>query len=90
MKNKTSAPMKCLQPVWPRADPAALRAFDSTTRICTMNCGPARGDPRREAERRLLCADCIPLYLCHRCGAASYNPNDIRESYCAACHLWAS
>jgi hypothetical protein len=44
---------------WPRADPAALAAFDPSTKLCTMNCGPHRDDPRTRAERKLLCGDCV-------------------------------
>lgn len=50
---------------WPRADPAELERFDPRTKVCTMNCGPSTFDPRTEAERRLLCDDCLP--------AAHYN-----------------
>lgn len=25
---------------------------------------------------------------CPRCGRTSYNPNDVREGYCGACHDW--
>lgn len=45
-------------PIFTRADPAELARFDPATRICTMNCGPHRDDPRTEAERKLLCPDC--------------------------------
>ena len=44
---------------FPRADPAELAAFDPSTRYCTMNCGPHRDDPRTNAERKLLCGDCV-------------------------------
>lgn len=27
-------------------------------------------------------------FTCPSCGATSYNPNDIRHSYCGACHEW--
>jgi len=27
-------------------------------------------------------------YTCAHCGATSYNPNDVREGYCGACHRW--
>lgn len=47
--------------VWPRADPAALAKFDPRTKVCTMNCGQALGDPRSSAECKLLCEDCLPL-----------------------------
>jgi ribosomal protein L37E len=30
-----------------------------------------------------------PSYVCARCGAESFNPNDIRERYCARCHAFA-
>lgn len=46
-------------PIWPRADPAELIRFDPTTKLCTMNCGPHINDPRDEAERKLLCEDCL-------------------------------
>lgn len=49
----------CAPIQWPRADPAALAAFDPCTRYCTMNCGPHRDDPRTSAERKLLCGDCV-------------------------------
>jgi hypothetical protein len=45
---------------WPRADPAELERFDPATKVCVMNCGPAEGDPRSAAERKLLCSDCEP------------------------------
>jgi hypothetical protein len=45
---------------WPRADPSALASFDPHTKICTMNCGPSRDDPRTWQERQLLCTDCLP------------------------------
>ena len=44
---------------WPRADPAALAAFDPSTKLCTMNCGQHRDDPRTRAECKLLCGDCV-------------------------------
>ena len=37
----------------------SLAAFDPSTRYCTMNCGPHRDDPRTNAERKLLCGDCV-------------------------------
>lgn len=43
---------------WPRADPAALAAFDPASKTCTMNCGPHGLDPRSRAERKFLCDDC--------------------------------
>lgn len=41
-----------------RANPHELSKFDPSTKICTMNCGPIAGDPRSNAERKLLCDDC--------------------------------
>ena len=49
----------CMPLQWPRADPAALAAFDPITKLCTMNCGPHRDDPRTRAECKLLCGDCV-------------------------------
>lgn len=46
---------------WNRADPNDLDKFDVRTKICTMNCGPHKDDPRSEKERRFLCGDCIVL-----------------------------
>jgi hypothetical protein len=44
---------------WTRAAPAALAAFDPSSKVCVMNCGPHRDDPRSNAERKLLCDDCL-------------------------------
>ena len=44
--------------VFPRADPEALAAFDPRTKVCQMNCGPHRDDPRSPKERLFLCGDC--------------------------------
>lgn len=30
-----------------------------------------------------------PSFHCPRCGAISFNTNDIREQYCGACHQYA-
>lgn len=49
----------CMPLQWPRADPAALARFDPSTKLCTMNCGPHRDDPRTRAECKLLCGDCV-------------------------------
>lgn len=49
----------CAPIQWPRADHAALAAFDPSTKLCIMNCGPHRDDPRTGAERKLLCGDCV-------------------------------
>lgn len=58
---------------WPRASREELANFDQKTKVCVMNCGPASGDPRSEAERMFLCGDCekpqcAPVQLCPRCG----------------------
>jgi hypothetical protein len=29
-----------------------------------------------------------PHFACPRCGAKSWNPNDIRERYCGRCHVF--
>ena len=29
-----------------------------------------------------------PSFICPRCGAESFNPNDIRERYCGRCHVF--
>ena len=47
--------------MWPRVSHAALATFDPRTLLCTMNCGPHRDDPRTDAERKLMCGDCINL-----------------------------
>jgi hypothetical protein len=44
---------------WPRADPQALAGFNPQTKVCTMNCGRHAQDPRSNAERLLLCEDCL-------------------------------
>jgi hypothetical protein len=46
--------------VWQRVEPAVLKQFDPASKVCTMNCGPHRDDPRSEAERKYLCEDCLP------------------------------
>lgn len=43
---------------WPRADPAALAAFDPKTKVCSHNCGPSKEDPRTAKERLYLCDLC--------------------------------
>lgn len=51
--------MKGVLMVWPRADPEQLKRFNPGTKFCTMNCGPSSADPRSNAERALLCGDCL-------------------------------
>jgi hypothetical protein len=29
-----------------------------------------------------------PSFTCPRCHRTSWNPNDVREGYCGACHDW--
>lgn len=43
---------------WPRANPKKLKSFDPTTKICVMNCGQHRDDPRTRKEVKFLCGDC--------------------------------
>lgn len=63
--------MKREQPIaWPRAKHSELVAFDPATKVCTMNCGPHRDDPRSAAERKLLCNDCLTVSPAREGGAA--------------------
>lgn len=34
--------------------------------------------------------DTQPSITCPRCGATSYNPGDIANTYCGRCHWWTS
>lgn len=36
-----------------------MKIHGTGRRICTMNCGPARGDTRTHAERQRDCPDCL-------------------------------
>ena len=47
--------------VFTRADPAALARFDPRTKVCSMNCGPHRLDPRSDTERAFLCPECYEV-----------------------------
>lgn len=29
-----------------------------------------------------------PYIVCPKCGMVSHNPNDVRERYCGACHVF--
>jgi len=29
-----------------------------------------------------------PPFTCPRCGRVSYHPEDVRQRYCGACHVW--
>lgn len=51
------APEKAI--AWTRADPAALARFDPASKLCVMNCGPHRLDPRTREECKFLCGDCL-------------------------------
>ncbi len=58
-RQKPQQEHQALQPlVFTRADPAALASFDPRSKICSMNCGPHRDDPRTREERLLLCDEC--------------------------------
>jgi len=61
-RDKPSRPPEPKPVVWERATPADLATFDPASKVCTMNCGPASGDPRSYAERKFLCDDCIPAW----------------------------
>ncbi len=72
MKRKIHQPPDARKPLeFHRADPAQLAKFDPNTKICTMNCGPHRDDPRTYAERKFLCNDCLAnkeKAMCHMDG----------------------
>jgi len=64
MATRIKPPAVLEQPLtFTRADPAELERFDPATKICSMNCGPHRDDPRTPAERKLLCTECWPNVL---------------------------
>jgi hypothetical protein len=48
----------------------------------------ARRCPARVGRLRRVVASEPPAFRCPRCGAVSYNPNDIRERYCGRCHVF--
>jgi ribosomal protein L37E len=40
-----------------------------------------------QSERPLTDKASLPAtFTCPKCGAVSYNPNDVKERYCGACH----
>jgi hypothetical protein len=42
-----------------------------------------------KSERPLTDKANLPAsFTCPKCGAVSHNPNDVREKYCGACHLF--
>lgn len=43
---------------WQRAKPSELAKFDSSTKVCVMNCGKHAHDPRSDKELKFLCDDC--------------------------------
>lgn len=59
-------------PYFPRADVAALRKFDPSTKTCTMNCGRSIQDPRTDIERKFLC-DCCAVRVAKDCRKALGN-----------------
>ena len=61
MKNKKAPPVVHAPVVYPRSDPAELAKFDPRTKVCTMNCGQAVGDPRSWQECRFQCGDCLDV-----------------------------
>lgn len=50
-----------------------------------------QGDRMRDcaAELEQLLDGERPSYVCPFCFARSYNPNDIQQQYCGACHRFA-
>lgn len=44
----------------------------------------------REFEAKIKANEGAPNFTCPRCGAISYNANDIKQSYCGACHDWTT
>ncbi|MFL1480807.1 MULTISPECIES: hypothetical protein [Pseudomonas] len=57
-KSKPAQPPAEVPIEWTRADPAELAKFDPASKVCNMNCGPHKNDPRSRAERLFLCDDC--------------------------------
>lgn len=47
------------QPVFPRSTEAEMVGFDLSSKVCTMNCGNHKDDPRTEKEHKFQCTDCI-------------------------------
>lgn len=50
--------------------------------------GPSEAEIERSQRRIGALLDATPSFTCPRCGAVSYNPNDIRERYCGRCHVF--
>ena len=55
----------------------------SWDRVTVRRC-PAR----ERAGSMVVAIPSPPSFRCPRCGAVSYNPNDIRERYCGRCHVF--
>ena len=55
---KPAPPIEAI--VWPRSTQAEMAGFDPKTKICTMNCGRHRADPRSPEEFKFQCTDCVP------------------------------
>lgn len=56
--------------------------------ICTIQCAGCH----EEQKRKKLVNNHPPepqTFTCPKCGAVSYNANDVRERYCGACHDFA-
>jgi hypothetical protein len=39
-------------------------------------------------KKPIRCGSPPSKFRCPRCGAVSYNPNDLRERYCGRCHVF--
>lgn len=50
-----------------------------------MRCEECRGSGQAPTFRLVASGAAIE---CRRCGAVSYNPNDVRERYCGRCHAF--
>jgi hypothetical protein len=59
----------------------AAKQTNAFTTVDTFNEQPVPDEAYVNAIR--------PSFQCPKCGAVSYNPNDVRERYCGACHKFA-
>jgi ribosomal protein S27AE len=66
---------------------AVLRERPQTAIVCNVCYEPTSG-VNIPAPGALEEAREPPSYVCPRCGARSFNPNDIRERYCGRCHVF--
>lgn len=85
------------------ADAIEGGAIDGKVLDCRGNGLTAKGDDRAHVLLRIDLAAPIrqtglqgcqettiePSFTCPKCSAVSYNPNDVRERYCGACHEFA-